>query len=122
MAFISYEQKEDMQDDTFKMIASLIYDAIRSYRDKDVESLFSDIDTIYTTLHVYTESQVPDGFNDRVDELRKKLYSDSVDHSPEAMSRHFEEARKLWRDLAGALTKGGLMLRARVDKSELVTL
>jgi hypothetical protein len=117
MAFISYEQREDFQDDTFKMVAGLVARAIDAQGHKDLESLFTSVDAIYTILWKRIRHE---GFEEELEELRAQLYApDEVD--PYTKSRQLDRARKLWKVLAGSLDDGGLLLRERLDKSELVT-
>jgi len=118
MAFISYEQREDFQDDTFKMVAGLVARAIDAQVHKDLESLFTSVDAIYTILWKRIKNN--EEFSVRLEALRKQLYAvDVVDEF--GKSRQLDEARALWKELAGALDDGGLLLRERLDKSELVT-
>lgn len=118
MAFISYEQREDFQDDTFKLIAGLVVEAIKSQVAKDTELLFSCVDAIYTVLHKRVKKTKE--FNKKLESLRNELYStEGVDDY--TRSKQFDRTRELWKELAGALDDGGLLLRERIDKSELVT-
>lgn len=118
MAFISYEQREDFQDDTFKMVAGLVARAIDAQVHKDLESLFTSIDAIYTIL--WKRIKNTEAFDKKLEDLRTDLYTrDDVDEYTK--SRQLDQARRLWRELAGCLDDGGLLLRERLDKSELVT-
>lgn len=118
VAFISYEQREDFQDDTFKMVAGLVARAIDAQVHKDLESLFTSIDAIYTIL--WKRIKQTEKFNAELDKLREEIYSqDAIDDYTK--SRQLDKARMLWKELAGALDDGGLLLRERLDKSELVT-
>lgn len=118
MAFISYEQREDFQDDTFKMVAGLVARAIDAQVHKDLESLFTSVDAIYTIL--WKRIKRTEEFGKKLEALRKEIYSlDEVDDF--SKSRQLDRTRELWRELAGCLDDGGLLLRERLDKSELVT-
>ena len=117
MAFISYEQREDFQDDTFKMVAGLVARAIDAQVHKDLESLFTSVDAIYTIL--WKRIKETEAFREKLEKLRVELYTTEADDYTK--SRQLDEARELWRDLAGCLDDGGLLLRERLDKSELVT-
>jgi len=118
VAFISYEQREDFQDDTFKMVAGLVARAIDAQVHKDLESLFTSVDAIYTVLWKCIKHT--DEFREKLEKLRVELYAvDAVDEYTK--SRQLDRARELWRELAGCLDDGGLLLRERLDKSELVT-
>ena len=118
VAFVSYEQAEDFQNDTFKMVAGLVARAIDSQVHKDLEGLFTSVDAIYTVLHKRIKDN--EAFELELEALREEVYKvDEVDDF--AKSRQLDRARRLWRVLAGALDDGGLLLRERLDKSELVT-
>lgn len=118
MAFISYEQREDFQDDTFKVVAALVVEAIKAQVEKDTERLFSSTDAIYTILHKRVKNT--DGYNEKLERVRVSLYArDNADGLTK--SKLYDSTRLLWKELAGALDDAGLLLRERIDKSEVVT-
>lgn len=118
MAFISYEAREDFQEDTFKMVAGLVARTVECQLKKDLNGLFDSVDAIYMLLHRRIKNT--DSFSDKLELIRSKVYGDVV-IDDFARSRLLDEARLLAKELMGCLDDGGLLLRERLDKSELVT-
>ena len=118
MAFISYEQREDFQDDTFKMVAGLVARAVEAQLNKNLTDLFDSVDAIDTLLHKRIKDYP--SFEHDLEELRVLVYSDA-ERDDYSRTQLFDRVRRLSKKLMGALDDGGLLLRERLDKSELVT-
>lgn len=122
----SYE-KEDFQDETFKIIASLIADAIQSQREKDPFRLFANIDALYVASNNRVDKKVSKkgsdvaSFEDRLMKVMVRLYpKDGHLLSSQERTVLFLDLRLLWKELAGILDEQGLMFRARSSPHDMI--
>lgn len=117
---VSYGSKEDFQDETFKIIASLIADAIQAQREKDPYRLYADIDSLYVAASRRVDKKDKD-FEKDLELLAASLFKPdgSVLNSQER-TKVFLSSRDLWKRLAGLLDDQGLMFRARSSPHDMI--
>lgn len=121
MAYVNYNETDDMQDDVYKILTELFIDAIRMYRNTEVKLLFRDIDAIYIMCH--SRMKTPDDFESRLEELREAIYSvpDGEEASQFVLSAAFDDLRGLLKDLTKALDDAGILFKMQSDLDSLVT-
>lgn len=119
-------QKEDFQDETFRIIASLIADAIHSQRQNDPFRLFANIDALYVASSNRVDKKMSKkeqkiSYEDKLMSVMVKLYpSDNHVLTNEEKTRIFLELRLLWKELAVILDEQGLMFRARSSPHNMI--
>ena len=124
---MNYHEKEDFQDETFKIIASLIADAIQSQREKDPFRLFANIDALYVASANRVDKKVKKkakevlSYEARLMLVMVRLYPKD-NHVLNAQERTllFLDLRLLWKELAGILDEQGLMFRARSSPRDMI--
>jgi GTP-binding protein EngB required for normal cell division len=126
------EQKDDFQDETFRIVGTLIADAIQAQREKNIHRLINNIDCLYIAVHRRVDKidkkkkeeekeEDREGFEKRLLDLMKKVYpSGGRELSPAERSTLFMELRSLWKELAGVLDDAGLMFRARSSPETMI--
>lgn len=123
MTHVRYTDRDDMQDETYKTISDLIVSSILSYRNKNAEQLYADLDSIY--LMVWSKLDKKDG--ERIQDLLLRanglLYGPGADMDEgemgEHLSRVLDELREVLRLLTGYLVKVGILFKMRTPVGEL---
>ena len=118
MSYVDYKSKDDLQDDTFKQIATLNWISMLALSEKNTEQIVSAMSVLYVTCWKKMSKSLPDDFEGRLDELEASLYG-LEDVTDEDKSKLFREARSLYKELAGGLTDAGLLFRMTVDSSNI---
>ena len=107
-----------MQDDTFKIIATYVWQASESLKLKDIHLLESNMDAVLSYVH----PRIPPTIVDEFERIRSSLYGDKYDDMDgRDVSVLFDELRRCYWEMTGALDKQGLLFRARVDPGEMIT-
>lgn len=122
MAFINQTAREDMQDDTFKLIAALVWEGVSQKSGKSVKGLLNIVDNIYDVSHLRVEkkfdSEEHDTFGVWLTQTKKKIYSVNSADSYEK-SKQFDEVCELWRTLLGILDQAGLLFKIQENLDEI---
>lgn len=118
MSYVDYKSKDDLQDDTFKQVATLNWISMSALLEKNTESLVGAMSVLYVTCWKKMSHSLPKDFEERLDALERSLYGlDEVTDEDKSVS--FRDARKLYKDLAGGLSDAGLLFRVTVDSSNI---
>lgn len=117
MSYIDYKSKEDIQDDTFKQIASLNWNCMIALGDKSVNGAVASMNILYLTCWKKMGSYLPESFGADLKRLEDAINQENIDGYER--TRQLLRARELYKALAGALSDAGLLFRATVDSKEL---
>ena len=117
--FVNYAQRDDMQEDTYQIIAALVIEGVGYRREKDPMRLFTITDTLYdfVALEISKNEADPEHpFKDRLAALENKVFSNGYNRlSPQLRSELYVEVRSLWRECLAALRKAGLLFKMKAD-------
>ena len=117
--FVNYGERDDMQEDTYQIIAALVIEGVGYRREKDPMRLFTITDTLYdfVALEISKNEVDPENpFKDRLRALENKVFSNSYNKlGPHQRSELYVEVRDLWRECLSALRKAGLLFKMKAD-------
>jgi len=118
--FVNYAEKEDMQEDTYKIIAALVIEGVYYRRSKDVVGLLTITDTLYDfvaeEISKAEDKESNESFVSRLEALESKVFSNGYAQlGAQSRSRVYVEARVLWRECLAALRKAGLLFKMKAD-------
>lgn len=117
--FVNYAEREDMQEDTYKIIAGLVFEGAYYRKSKDLIGLFTITDTLYDFVAddiKKNEDSDVESFGDRLSALEARIWrSGAHKMSDQEKSRLYLEARALWRECLSALRKAGLLFKMKAD-------
>jgi hypothetical protein len=123
MSYINYNEPDDMQDDTFKVVMQLIIKCIDSQSSFMDTGTRGDVCKLYSTLLIlYSTIWKRLGSNHLVIQkilknCRDMLFSKEKKESPEKV---FEILQEVYRIMAGILDDKGLLFKAKADLDSLV--
>lgn len=121
MAYVEHKGKEDMQEDTYRILSELIIDSIMALRNKDVMTLHGDIDSIYLLVWSRMAVDRQEHFEKQLKDLGNTLYNGDERIDDLQRSLLFDELRQLLKELTGVLEEElGILLRIKADIDKLV--
>lgn len=112
--------REDFQDETFRIIANLIADAIQAQREKDPYRLFANIDSLYVAASRRVDKKDKDFERDLMGCMSKLYPVDGSLLASDERTRVFMELRSIWKRMAVVLDDQGLMFRARSSPMDMI--
>lgn len=134
MSFVRYNDREDMQDDSYKLAADLLRQITDSYYTNDIEAYFKGIDSLFILVH---HRMLTDRRNDGktlVDDIEKKLKAaseviyarsrsdiDGLEEMTQDMTETMDDLREVLKQLVRMLDDIGILFKIRVDANSIVT-
>jgi len=116
MAFVGFNDKQDMQDDTFKIIAWNISEGVQYAKEKDVKGLHSVCEALTDVFSTRLKSI--DAIDNALTKLKKVLYR-IPPPSKQQLTTSMDETRTVWRVICKELDEAGILLRAKQNVNEL---
>lgn len=107
-----------MQDDTYKIIAGLLFDCIIAKRQKDIKSYYDTIEDLYDLAH----NRIKMDLKEPLDAVRQEIYGIGAQRGPFHESKCLEDLRELYREITKALDDAGILFRIRADLDRLVAM
>lgn len=122
MGYVDYTggQREDMQDDVYKVVINMVILANQQYYMKDVRGFHTTIDSIFLMIH--SRLQDADAIEDELNHIKDALYGESDDDTPQSVreSELFDDCRAIWKKLLKQLDDEGILLRAKANLDQIV--
>lgn len=111
-SFISQESREDMQSDTFSLVASLIEMCLAQLINKDLERLHDSMKALMVVVHM----RLPPETRANFEALTNQLYGeDSVLNDVYGRSSALDNATELLMEITTALDKEGILFKEKTD-------
>lgn len=124
MAFAHFGEKDDMQDDTYKIIGTLLADAIVSWQQKDIERYYSDVDSLYCLIWSRLDDATADEFELKLKKAGSTIYSSNPDVDEEVrlsnMTATFDDLRMIFKQLTKRLDQIGILFKFKVNADEII--
>jgi len=119
MAFVNtFTQKEDMQDDTFKILSQFVINAINAALEFDVPRLYSNLNIFRRTVaHKLKEDT---HLKERLQTVKDLIYNRDLTADHETMSIAYDHLMDIYEDICRDLTKKGILFRIETDFDSIV--
>lgn len=127
MAYADYSRasgKDDMQDDTFKVLIGYSMEIDRAYMMRDPGTMLSMVEIFYGYVRNRMDKEDRVEMKERINHLKDMLYSpDYQSEEPPTVvnSIILDELRDIRDDLLSILDTIGILFKARADLDSLVT-
>ena len=119
--WINYGDREDMQDDTYKLISELLTMAMIAYNDKDANRLHSSVDSLFILTHSRMEQDEANKFNDSLKEASQAIYGNDPDAPEDLQGQRITEVidnlREILMKISRVLDDKGILFKMKVDPS-----
>lgn len=124
MTYMKYNNKEDMQDDTFTHLMILQGMAINYKMQYDAEGLLSALDSIYCIVYMRMQENDRKMCDTMLSEIRDRLYAKNEDDETAdqfLLSKILDDEREVFKILNDVLYKLGILFKERTDPGQLIT-
>lgn len=121
--FVNYNEREDLQDDIFKLITQLFMEAGGCYVNNDARNMVKFLRLIFIFTHTRMKEDRKKYIKDTLDGIKLSLHSevDTGEPAPLKMSRMVDELDRLMEVMSEELDRMGILLRSQADLDSLVT-
>ena len=116
MAFINYDLREDMQDDTYKIVAIRLDQALEAIILKEAELALSIIEALFLLIggRLKRETEI----EKQIDAITNVLFGKGRKDG-QLRTIALDDCKKVLRDIARDLDKAGILLRAEANPGEM---
>lgn len=124
MAFINYSDRQDMQDDTFKIVAILISMAITAKQNSLTRKDPSDAKVFHSlveSLHDLAGGRLKDDeeIGKEIDRIGDIIYSANKQLEPRVLSKCIDDTRQVFKRITRGLDRAGLLFRIEEKATEM---
>ena len=116
MAFFNAHEKEDMQDDTYKLIAALLWHWVEVKDRRDLVGCYNVIENLYDLAH----NRIKMEFLPELDRARQDVFGIDKQEGVLHKSKCIEDLRGLFRIITKSLDDSGILFKARVNTAEMI--
>lgn len=116
MAFINLQDREDMQDSTFKIVAGLIAAAIEAKSGKDLKTYLNWVEDLYDLSYRRIEDK--EAITQELERINNIIYKEGPKNEKE-LSKALDDVRNIYRRILADLDNAGLLFRAQANLDEL---
>lgn len=125
MVHVNYLDKDDMQDDTYKLIGTLLADAIISWQTKDILRYHADIDSLYCIVWSRLAPDVQKDFENKLQRASQVVYAQEPDIDMQVreqeLTRTFDELRTIFKEITKELDKVGILFKLKTKPDVMIT-
>jgi hypothetical protein len=114
MAFGRFERPDDMQEDTYRIVAGWIIQAQNSYNRADPKGFEKCLSCLMHLALPQIKVKERATFRERRDAIRDALYG-VTPLEPKALSKVFDQAEDLFIDVLDVLNRAGILFKMRAD-------
>lgn len=118
-AFIDGYGADDMQQDTYRIVAALVYESMRSYRAKQPANLERDVSSLFLLVRMRLKKERRAEMKKKLDEVKNLLYGRASLTIPQ-QNDLFDKEEELLGEILEELDNAGILYRARSDLNALV--
>ena len=116
MAFINYSEREDMQDDTYKIVAIRLDQALQAIIIKDIELSHSIIEGLYLLVGCRLKDKT---IYADIQAITNSLYARGTDKDARLRSKALDACKEVYAKITSGLNDSGILFRAEANLNEL---
>lgn len=114
MAFVTYSQKEDMQNETFQIVTAYVIQIGENIRYKELMDAYDTLEALWSLIHTRVNDPL---IETDLTKLGNTIYGDAEEINKNAA---LDEARRIFRKITAALDAKGLLFRMKATPGEMV--
>lgn len=112
--FVDQYFADDMQQDTFRLVAGWVFEAQRALHDKQLDSLERKISCLMLLAMPRIPKKYKEDYRSRRNSIRDRLYG-KTQLTPGALSSLLDDMEDLLEDVLYELDRAGILYRIRAD-------
>ncbi len=120
MVYVDYNEKDDMQDDIYKLVGLLLKDCVFAGLAKDAYGLLDSLDWAFRTLHSRMKEKSCKDIRSALDHAKVALYPEDGVVEDIILSGVFDDLADVYSDMTAALNSVGILMKMKINLDELI--